>query len=152
MSQKNKLTLAIQYPDTRLKEVLSRASLRRWVQAALFAPAELTIRLVDAEEGRMLNREYRQKDYATNVLTFAYTEDEDSEVTCADIILCTDVLQREAAEQGKPVQAHAAHLVVHGVLHAQGYDHETDEEAAEMEQLEIDILASLGEPNPYATT
>ena len=150
MPQKNKLTLAVQYPDPRLKDILPRTDLRRWVQAALFAPAELTIRFVDAEEGRVLNRDYRHKDYATNVLTFAYTEDEDSEVTHADIILCTDVLQREAAEQNKSVPAHAAHLVVHGVLHAQGYDHETDDEAEEMEQLEIEILASLGQPNPYA--
>lgn len=150
MSQKNKLSLSIQYPDPRLKETILRSKLRRWVQAALFAPAELTIRFVDAGEGRTLNREYRGKDYATNVLTFAYTEGENSEVTQADIILCTDVLQHEAAEQKKSVEAHTAHLVVHGVLHAQGYDHETDEEAAEMEQLEIEILASLGETNPYA--
>ncbi|RJF99450.1 rRNA maturation RNase YbeY [Noviherbaspirillum saxi] len=150
MSQKNKLSLSVQYPDPRLKEIILRTNLRRWVQAALFAPAELTIRFVDAEEGRTLNREYRGKDYATNVLTFAYTEDEESEVTQADIILCTDVLQREADEQKKSVQAHTAHLVVHGVLHAQGYDHETDEEATEMEQLEIEILATLGEANPYS--
>lgn len=150
MPQKNKLSLSIQYPDPRLKETIPRSKLRRWVQAALFAPAEFTVRFVDAEEGRTLNREYRGKDYATNVLTFAYTEDEDSEVTQADIILCTDVLQREAAEQRKSVGAHTAHLVVHGVLHAQGYDHETDEEAVEMEQLEIEILASLGEANPYS--
>lgn len=149
MPQENKLTLSVQYPDARLKEILTRSRLRRWVQAALLAPAELTIRFVDADEGRTLNRDYRGKDYATNVLTFAYTEDEDSEVTQADIILCTDVLQREALEQRKPVEAHAAHLVVHGVLHAQGYDHESDDEAAEMERLEIDILASLGEANPY---
>ena len=152
MPQKNKLSLSVQYPDPRLKESIPRTSLRRWVQAALFAPAELTIRFVDAEEGRTLNREYRGKDYATNVLTFAYTEDEDSEVTQADLILCTDVLQREAAEQKKSVEAHAAHLVVHGVLHAQGYDHETDEEAAEMEQIEIEILEGLGEANPYIST
>ncbi|WP_136418941.1 MULTISPECIES: rRNA maturation RNase YbeY [Oxalobacteraceae] len=149
MPPKNKLSLSVQYPDPRLKEIVPRNKLRQWVQAALFAPAELTIRFVDAEEGRVLNRDYREKDYATNVLTFAYTEDEDSEVTQADIILCTDVLQREAAEQKKSVEAHTAHLVVHGVLHAQGYDHETEEEAAEMEQLEIEILASLGEANPY---
>jgi probable rRNA maturation factor len=150
MPQKNKLSLSVQYPDPRLKESISRGKLRRWVQAALFAPAELTIRFVDAAEGRTLNHDYRGKDYATNVLTFAYTEDEASEITQADIILCTDVLQREAAEQGKSVSAHTAHLVVHGVLHAQGYDHEAEEEATEMEQLEIEILASLGEANPYA--
>jgi probable rRNA maturation factor len=149
MPQKNKLTLSVQYPDPRLKESIPRSKLREWIQAALFAPAELTIRFVDADEGRTLNREYRGKDYATNVLTFAYTEDEESEVTQADIILCTDVLQKEAAEQKKTVVSHAAHLVVHGVLHAQGYDHDNDEEAAEMEGLEIDILQSLGEANPY---
>ena len=149
MPPKNKLSLSVQYPDPRLKETITRSHLRRWVQAALFAPAELTIRFVDAEEGRALNRDFRSKDYATNVLTFAYTEDEDSEVTQADIILCTDVLQREAEEQGKSLESHTAHLVVHGVLHAQGYDHETDEEATEMEQLEIEILATLGEANPY---
>ncbi|WP_420476739.1 rRNA maturation RNase YbeY [Noviherbaspirillum sp. ST9] len=150
MPQKNKLSLSVQYPDPRLKESITRSKLQQWIQAALFAPAELTIRFVDAEEGRTLNREYRGKDYATNVLTFAYTEDEDSETTQADIILCTDVLQREAEEQKKTVEAHTAHLVVHGVLHAQGYDHETDEEATEMEALEVEILASLGEANPYA--
>ncbi len=142
------LSLSVQYPDARLREQVTRAKLRRWVQAALLAPAELTIRFVDAEEGRMLNREYRGKDYATNVLTFPYTEEED-DITRADIVLCSDVLEKEAAEQGKPLQQHAAHLVVHGVLHAQGYDHEDDEEAAEMEELEIEILAALGIPNPY---
>ncbi|WP_019139464.1 rRNA maturation RNase YbeY [Noviherbaspirillum massiliense] len=149
-AKRNSLTLSVQYPDPRLKEIIPRSKLRRWVQAALFAPAELAIRFVDAEEGQMLNRDYRGKDYATNVLTFAYTEDEDSEVTQADIILCTDVLQREATEQGKPLEAHAAHLVVHGVLHAQGYDHEDEDEAAEMEGLEVDILEKLGFANPYA--
>ncbi|MGZ3158593.1 MAG: rRNA maturation RNase YbeY, partial [Burkholderiaceae bacterium] len=102
-----------------------------------------------AEEGRALNRDYRNKDYATNVLTFAYTEDEQSEVTQADIILCTDVLQKEAAEQKKSVEEHTAHLVIHGVLHAQGYDHENDADAGEMEELEIEALAKLGIANPY---
>lgn len=148
---KNKLSLSVQYADPRLKEQLPRTALRRWVQAALLAPAELTLRFVDAEEGQVLNRDYRGKDYATNVLTFAYTEDEDAEVTQADIILCTDVLMKEAREQGVSLEAHAAHLVVHGVLHAQGYDHETDEEAEEMEQLETEILATLGIADPYAT-
>ena len=148
--QKNKLTLSVQYADTRLKDSVPRPQIRRWIQAALFAPAELTIRFVDAEEGRTLNREYREKDYATNVLTFAYTEDEDAEVTQADIILCTDVLEKEALEQKKPLLDHAAHLIVHGVLHAQGYDHEDEEEATEMETLETEILAGLGFADPYA--
>ena len=150
MPVKNKLSLSVQYPDPRLQATLTRPRLRRWVQAALFAPAELTLRFVAAEEGRSLNRDYRGKDYATNVLTFAYTEDQDAEVTQADIILCTDVLEQEAAAQGKSVEAHATHLIVHGVLHAQGYDHETDEEAAEMEGIEAEILATLGLTNPYA--
>lgn len=152
MPQKNKLSLSVQYPDPRLQDSVTRPQLRRWVQAALLAPAELTIRFVDAEEGRALNRDYRGKDYATNVLTFAYSEDqeqEDNGVTQADIILCTDVLEREAKEQDKSVVEHAAHLVVHGVLHAQGYDHEDEEEATEMESLEIEILETLGWPNPY---
>jgi len=149
-SPKPKLTLSVQYADERLKEVLTRPLLRKTVQAALFFPAELTLRIVDAEEGQELNRDYRGKDYATNVLTFAYTEDSDAEVTQADIILCTDVLEKEAKEQKKTVLEHAQHLVVHGVLHAQGYDHETDEEAEEMEALEIEILAGFGLANPYA--
>lgn len=153
MAEKNnsrpKLNLSVQYADTRLQELLPRPLLRKTVQAALFFPAELTLRLVNAEEGQGLNRDYRGKDYATNVLTFAYTEDADAEVTQADIILCTDVLLKEAAEQSKTVVEHAQHLIVHGVLHAQGYDHENDEEAEEMETLEIEILAGLGLPNPY---
>jgi probable rRNA maturation factor len=153
MSAKIKLSLSVQYPDPRLEAVVTRQKLRRWVQAALMAPAELTIRLVDAEEGQALNRDYRGKDYATNVLTFAYNEGDavaDDEPTRADIILCTDVLEREAAEQNKTLEEHSAHLVVHGVLHAQGYDHDDDAEAAEMEQLERDILTALGYPDPYA--
>ncbi len=151
MTAKHKLSLSVQYPDPRLQDAITRPLLRRWVQAALLAPAELTIRFVDAEEGRTLNRDYRGKDYATNVLTFAYTEDEHNDITQADIILCSDVVQHEAAEQNKTLDAHCAHLIVHGVLHAQGYDHEADDEAAEMEQLEIDTLAQLGFANPYQT-
>lgn len=148
-SPKHKLNLSVQYADPRLKEILTRPLLRKTIQAALFFPADLTLRIVDAEEGRSLNHDYRGKDYATNVLTFAYTEDSDAEVTQADIILCTDVLEKEAQEQKKSVLEHAQHLVVHGVLHAQGYDHESDEEAEEMEALEIEILAELGLANPY---
>ena len=149
MAAKNKLSLSVQYPDKRLVDIVTRPMLRRWVQAALLAPAELTVRFVDREEGRSLNRDYRAKDYATNVLTFAYSEDEDEDVTRADLILCTDVLQEEAKAQGKSVVAHSAHLLVHGVLHAQGYDHESDTEADEMEALEVEILARLGFASPY---
>ena len=153
MSEKNKLSLSVQYPDDRLATLITRPKIRRWVKAALLAPAELTIRFVDAEDGRTLNRDYREKDYATNVLTFAYNEGEepsDDEPTRADIILCTDVLEKEAAEQKKSVEEHTAHLIVHGVLHAQGYDHLDDEEATEMEDLETEILATLGISDPYA--
>ena len=152
MSAKNKLSLTVQYPDARLETIATRAKVRRWVQAALLGPAELTVRFVDAAEGQVLNRDYRAKDYATNVLTFAYNEGEQlaaDEPVQADIILCTDVLEREAHEQKKTVEEHTAHLVVHGVLHAQGYDHEHEEEAGEMENLERDILEALGYPNPY---
>ncbi|KGF80583.1 rRNA maturation RNase YbeY [Telluria mixta] len=151
--KKHNLELDVQYPDTRLEADLTPELVERWVRGALLGPAELAIRFVDAEEGQTLNREYRGKDYATNVLTFAYNEGAeiaDDEPTQADIVLCTDVLQREADEQKKTVEEHAAHLVVHGVLHAQGFDHETDEEAEEMEQLERDIMEALGYPDPYA--
>ena len=153
MSAKNKLALSVQYPDARLQASITRQKVRRWVQAALLGPAEMTVRFVDAEEGRVLNRDYRAKDYATNVLTFAYNEGEqlaDDEPVQADIILCSDVLEREALEQKKTLEEHAAHLIVHGVLHAQGYDHEDDEEAVEMEQFERDVLTALGYPDPYA--
>ena len=153
MSIKNKLSLSVQYPDARLQESVTRQKVRRWVQAALLGPAELTVRFVDAEEGRVLNRDYRNKDYATNVLTFAYNEGEelaDDEPTRADIILCTDVLEQESTEQKKTLEEHAAHLIVHGVLHAQGYDHDDDDQAQEMEQMERDILAAMGYADPYA--
>jgi len=154
MQEKNhKLELDVQYADTRLEAEITPALVERWVRAALLGPAELAIRFVDAAEGQQLNRDYRGKDYATNVLTFAYNEGAqiaDDEPTQADIVLCTDVLQREADEQKKTVEEHVAHLVVHGVLHAQGFDHETDEEADEMEQLERDIMEALQYPDPYA--
>jgi probable rRNA maturation factor len=152
MSRAPKLTLSLQFPAARAwpqhKALLPRASVARWIKAALFADAELTVRFVDAEEGRMLNRTYRGKDYATNVLTFAYAESEDDPVS-GDLILCCPVIEKEAAAQRKPLAAHYAHLLVHGTLHAQGYDHETDEEAREMEAIETGLLISLGFPDPY---
>ncbi len=108
------------------RPLVTRHRVQRWLRAALERPAEITVRVVDAEEGRALNREFRAKDYATNVLTFDY---EREPVVVADLVLCGPVLRREAAEQGIAVLAHYAHLVVHGALHAQGYDHEVDAEA-----------------------
>lgn len=134
--------------DAAHKALLARPRVLTWVRAALFAPAELTLRVVDLDEGRSLNRTYRGKDYATNVLTFAYAESEEDPVS-ADLVLCWPVIAREAALQDKALEAHYAHLVVHAVLHAQGYDHEDAAEAAEMEALETEILDGLGWADPY---
>jgi probable rRNA maturation factor len=152
MTRPHKLALTMQFPAAKAypshKAVLPRATVARWIKASLFADAELTIRFVGEDEGRTLNRTYRQKDYATNVLTFAYAESEDDPVA-GDLILCCPVVEKEAAEQGKPLDAHYAHLIVHGTLHAQGYDHEDDTEAAEMESIETDIMRALGFSDPY---
>jgi probable rRNA maturation factor len=130
-----------------LRGVLTTARLKRWVGTALIGPGEITVRIVGAAEGRRLNREFRGKDYATNVLTFAYTP---TPFTLADLVLCAPVVAREARAQGKPLVDHYAHLVVHGTLHAQGYDHEDNDDAAnEMESLEVLLMGCLGLPNPY---
>ena len=147
----NQLSLSLQFGDIkdarRHRAALPRHSVARWIRHALDSDAEITVRIVDAEEGQALNRGYRQKDYATNVLTFDYTQEP---VVTADLVLCAPVVEREAREQGKTLQAHYAHLLVHGTLHAQGYDHETNEgDALEMEALEIMLLDALGFPNPY---
>jgi probable rRNA maturation factor len=132
-------------------EAPTRAQFRRWVKAALRQDAEIALRIVDEEEGRALNRDYRGKDYATNVLTFVYDDEfPGAELPLAgDIVLCAPVVAREALQQEKSVEAHYAHLTVHGVLHLQGYDHESDEEARQMEALEIQIVTKLGYPDPY---
>jgi probable rRNA maturation factor len=119
-----------------------------WVKSALYADATLTIRFVGEEEGRTLNRTYRGKDYATNVLTFAYAEHEADPVS-GDVVLCCPVVAAEAREQHKTLEAHYAHLIVHGVLHAQGYEHEEDAEAEEMEAIETETLQALGYADPY---
>jgi probable rRNA maturation factor len=142
------MELTIQYAS-RISGLPTQARLRRWTRAALEATgeadAQLNIRVVNAAEGRVLNREFRSKDYATNVLTFPYGEDPVE----ADIVLCAQVVAREAREQGKTLDAHYAHLVVHGVLHAHGHDHEKPAQAKKMEALEVKILAGLGYANPY---
>lgn len=149
----NQLSLSLQFGKfdgvAEHRAVLSRHKVTRWIRHALSSDAEITVRIVGTEEGQQLNREYRKKDYATNVLTFDYETDP---VVMADLVLCAPVVAREAAEQGKTLQAHYAHLMVHGALHAQGWDHETSEaDAEEMEAREIEILAGLGFDNPYAT-
>lgn len=133
----------------------AEADLRRWCELALrqrSGDSELTIRLVDEDEGRELNRTWRHKDYATNVLSFpADVPDEFLDIPLlGDLVICVPVVEREAAEQGKTPEAHWAHLVIHGCLHLLGYDHIEDAEAEEMESLERDLLAELGYPDPYA--
>lgn len=123
-----------------------RADFVRWARAALVGGGQITIRLVDAEEGRELNREYRGKDYATNVLSFPY---ETGPLVMGDLVICPAVVAQEAAEQNKPLAAHYAHMTVHGMLHLQGWDHENDDDAQDMENEERKLLAALGYPDPY---
>ena len=144
------LTLSLQFSAVAKPEkhraALSRHMVKKWIRHALQTDAEITVRIVDAEEGQTLNREYRKKDYATNVLTFDYTQEP---VVSADLVLCAPVVAQEAKEQKKTLQAHYAHLIVHGALHAQGWDHELDEDAQVMELRETEIMAKLGFKNPY---
>ena len=146
------LTLSLQFARfdgvAAHRAALPRHKVTRWIRHALALDAEITVRIVGTEEGQQLNRDYRQKDYATNVLTFDYTQEP---VVTADLVLCAPVVAREAAEQNKSLAEHYAHLLVHGTLHAQGWDHETsDADAQEMEAYETDILAGLGFADPYA--
>ncbi len=141
------LLLTVQYPGGS-RGTPGRPDVRRWVRASCAIPAEVAVRFVGSEEGRGLNRDYRGKDYATNVLSFPY---ESGDRICGDLVLCKEVVEREAHEQGKCTEAHYAHMVVHGMLHLQGHDHETGSSDAErMEALEREILAALGYPDPYA--
>jgi probable rRNA maturation factor len=128
------------------RATLPRHKVARWLRHALQSDAEITVRIVDTEEGQTLNRDYRHKDYATNVLTFIYTHEP---VVTADLVLCAPVVAMEAMEQGKTLEAHYAHLIVHGTLHAQGWDHELAEDAQVMELRETEIMARLGFKNPY---
>lgn len=133
--------------DDTSKRLPTRSEMTQWVQAALSVPAQFCVRFVGQEEGHELNRIYRGKDYATNVLTFDYQHEPIAE---ADIVICTPVLEREAKEQNKTFRSHLAHLLVHSTLHAQGWDHETDEEAEKMESRECEIMKALGFSAPYS--
>ena len=145
------LELTLQFGDfpqaAAHRKLLPAARVRRWVGFALAKPGEIAVRIVGEAEARALNAQYRRKDYATNVLTFDYARDP---VVAADLVLCGPVVELEARQQGKPLEEHYAHLLVHGTLHAQGYDHETNErDALEMEALEVLLLGALGFDNPY---
>ncbi len=151
-----RLSLTVQYAVK--DEQLTRSRLRRWVHKALdhaiaepSAMAHITLRLVDASESQALNSAYRSKNRPTNVLTFSYHDPETSSEWVADIVICTDVLKQEAREQEKTYLDHAAHLVVHGTLHALGHDHIEATEAAAMEALEREILAGFSIADPYNT-
>ena len=144
------LTLSLQFgPDASAaahRAVLARHKVARWVRHALALPGEITVRIVGEEEGRELNRAYRQKDYATNVLTFDYAQEP---VVSADLVLCAPVVEREARAQRKTARDHLAHLVIHGVLHAQGMDHERARDAREMEAREVAVLRRFRIADPY---
>ncbi len=148
----NHLTLSLQFakfPDAALhRAALPRHKVAKWIRHALQDDAEITVRIIDAVEGQALNRDYRQKDYATNVLTFDYTQEP---LVTADLVLCAPVVALEAQEQNKTLEAHYAHLLIHGTLHAQGWDHDEDEDAQVMELRESDIMQRLGFDNPYAS-
>ena len=145
-----RLNLSVQYACD-AQSLPLRPQIRVWTRQALDVDGkrggQITLRFVDEEEGRTLNRKYRHKDYATNVLSFPY---ETEPVTVGDLVICSTVVEREAQAQGKSTLTHYAHLVVHGMLHLQGYDHEAGpREACRMEDKEREILASLGFPDPY---
>lgn len=141
------ITVTFERTDDTKKRLPTHAEMTEWMLVAIDRPVTVGVRFVGSEEGRELNKTYRHKDYATNVLTFDYVHEPEAE---ADLVICTEVVQKEALEQGKSFRAHLAHLLVHGILHAQGWDHMTDDEAEEMESLEKEIMHSLGFPDPYS--
>lgn len=141
------LRLSLQFVDARHRGVLSRADVTRSIRAALEVSAEITVRIVDEAEGLALNRAFRGQDHATNVLTFPYATEP---ALSADLVLCAPVVEQEAKTQRIALAAHYAHLLVHGVLHAQGFDHEADDDATRMERRETEILVGLGVADPYA--
>jgi probable rRNA maturation factor len=138
--------LSLQQPDGRHRGVLARHRVARWIRAALDAPAQITVRIVGEAEARALNRDYRGKDYATNVLTFDYQR---APAVVADLVLCAPVVAREAREQRTTLEAHYAHLLVHGAMHAQGWDHLRAADARRMEARESEMMRALGYRDPY---
>jgi probable rRNA maturation factor len=140
----HKLALAVQYASDS-KDLPTRAQFRRWFKSALLGDVSLTLRIVDEAEGRELNKNYRGKDYATNVLTFVY----DDNPVSGDVVICAPVVAKEAAEQHKELVAHYAHMAIHAALHLQGYDHEVEDEAEQMEALETSIMLKLRFAHPY---
>jgi probable rRNA maturation factor len=140
-----KLSLAVQYASG-AQHLPTRAQFRRWIKAALQHRASITLRIVDEQEGRELNRNYRGKDRATNVLTFVY--DDSGELT-GDVVICAPVVEREAGQRHKDLLAHYAHLAIHATLHLQGYGHDSDADAAVMETLESALMLKLRYPDPY---
>ena len=142
-----RLSLSVQYAVAG-DDLPARSLLRRWAAAALTQDAVVTLRFVDSAEGASLNRRYRRKTGPTNVLSFVY--DDRPGTVHGDVVLCLPLLRQEAAEQGKTLAAHCAHLVIHGMLHLQGYDHLRADDAARMEAHEVAILATLGVADPYA--
>jgi probable rRNA maturation factor len=147
---KHKLSLAVQYASD-ARGLPTRAQFRRWATVALQRDAGITIRIVDEREGRELNRQYRGKDYATNVLAFVFDNDKsnDGKPLAGDVVICAPVAAREAAAQHKELPAHYAHLAIHALLHLQGYGHENDKDAAGMEALESGLMLKLHYPDPY---
>jgi probable rRNA maturation factor len=148
----SKLEINIQFASTAIEEkvlaIASQVAIKKWVKAAVGLNGLITLRFVNAAEGKKLNFAFRSKDYATNVLTFPY--ELSNQTLTADIIFCLPVIQKEASEQSKAIKAHLAHLIIHGCLHARGLDHEGNKEAKKMEAKEIALLKSLGFANPYA--
>ena len=146
-----KLTIDLQYASPAIEAAVSKAApatlIKKWVKTTTAHSGSVTLRFVNAAEGKKINLAFRKKDYATNVLTFPYELSKNS--LSADIIFCLPVIQKEAKEQNKSLKAHLAHLIVHGCLHAQAYDHEIKKDADKMESLEVKILHQLGFTNPY---
>ena len=152
MMTAHKLSLSVQYAVGGMN-LPTRQQFRRWIKAALQRDVQIVLRIVDEIEGRALNKKFRGKDYATNVLTFAYEDtgqqSDTTELLYGDIVICAPVVEQEAREQRKDVRAHYAHLALHATLHLQGYDHENEQDAATMEALETTLLAKLGYVDPY---